>query len=141
MNTYDVELEAGDLPARTTHITGPDLVRQRIELRLGTFIGEWYLDTRKGLRYLEWLQQTPPRVEEIGADIRREIETTPDVLRVENWSGSFDGVTLSYSGDVIIDDGTVLAVVVTPTALSPGNTSAGSFFRIAQVPIARGFTT
>lgn len=137
--SYDVQLIDGDLPAVTQHITGNDLTVQRLTLRLGTFLGEWVLDTSVGLRYVEWLQQTPPRVDEIGADLRREVETTPGVVRVDNWLGSYDGRTLSFSADVVVDDGTVLSLVVVPPAISAGNTSAGAIVQIGQVPIVRGF--
>ena len=43
--SFDVELIDGDLPIRTRHITGTELTRQRIQLRLGTFLGEFFLDT------------------------------------------------------------------------------------------------
>ncbi len=139
--SYDVQLIDGDLPAVTQHITGNDLTVQRLEIRLATFLGEWLLDTTEGLRYLEWLQQTPPRVDEIGADLRREVETTPGVVRVDNWLGSFDVVsqTLTFTADVVVDDGTVLSLVVVPPAIAAGNTSAGSIIRIAQAPVVRAF--
>lgn len=137
---FDVELVDGDLPPRTRHITGPELTAQRIDQRLGTFLGEWFLDTTVGLRYLEWLDTVPPPVDEMSADVRAQVESTPGVIRTENWVGSFNSATatVTIAGDVVVDDGTVLAVVVEPPALVPGNTSAGSIVTIGQVPAVRG---
>lgn len=104
--SVDVLLNSdGDLHPITRLGSGIAVVRQRIQIRLNTFLGEWLLDRRVGMPILEWMQQKPPRVEQIGAFIRREIETTPGVLRVEGFSSSLTGRDLSYSGTIIYDGG------------------------------------
>ena len=107
---YDVGLDAeNDLPVRTAHVTGLDLIVQRIRRRLQTVSGEWLGDKTIGLPFFEWFQQKPPKVNAIGALIRRAIETTPGVARLDDWSGSFDPSTraLTFSGTIRTTDGDV----------------------------------
>jgi hypothetical protein len=106
--TLDVGLnENGDLPAFTRHISGIDLVMQRVNVRLRTFYGEWILDRKKGLPFFTWAAQKPPDVDGIGAVVRREIEGTPGVVRVDDWEGEFDAeaASLSYTCTVRTTDG------------------------------------
>lgn len=113
--TYDVGLVDGDLPSRSSHISGLDLIVQRVSRRLRTHLGEWIADAGVGLPFFDWIQQKPPNVETIGAILRRAIETTPGVSRVTDWTGSFDTTTrtLSYSGTIHTLDGDV-AITVQP---------------------------
>ena len=106
--TFDVQLDDdGDLPVRTRHVSGFDLIVQRVGRRLRTVRGEWLADKDVGLPYFGWFEQKPPNVASIGAVIRKEIETTPGVVRVEDWSGALDRDTrtLTYSGTIRTRDG------------------------------------
>jgi hypothetical protein len=106
--TFDVQIgDDGDLPVRTRHVSGFDLVVQRVARRLRTVRGEWLADKDVGLPYFAWFEQKPPAVESIGAVIRKEIETAPGVIRVEDWSGGFDRDTrtLTYGGTIRTRDG------------------------------------
>ncbi len=95
MALLDVALdESGDLPAGGTRlITGRELVAQRIRMRLSRFLGEELLNQALGLPFLDWRAIKPPPVAEIGAVVRREVETIPGVTRVEGWSASFNATT------------------------------------------------
>lgn len=71
---YDIQLnEDRDLPVRTRHISGPDLVVQRVRTRLKTWRGEWFLDQRRGLPILEWKQQKPLDLGIVRAIVRNTI--------------------------------------------------------------------
>lgn len=111
---YDVGLDDdGDLPARTQHIAGFDLVVQRIRRRLQTVLGEWLGDRNVGLPFFAWFAQKPPDVDGIGALIRRAIETTPGVARLTDWTGELDVDTrqLTFSGTIHTSDGDASLVV------------------------------
>lgn len=112
--SWDVGLVDGDLPPVTQHITERELTLQRVEMRLRLFLGEYVLDTRQGLDFLGWVAQKPPRTAEIAAVVRREVETTPGVRRVERWTGSFDPAEqrVTIGGHVITDDGASTALEV-----------------------------
>lgn len=107
-----------------------DTTLQRIKIRLGTFSGEWILDTSVGLPFIEWLQRKPVPVDEIGDRIRREIETTPGVLKVLDFEGEFDDdeQTLSYTARVLVEGQTEPVAVVVGLDRS-GNTNPLITFR------------
>ena len=98
----------GDLPVRCRHITGIDLLEQRIAPRLGLHLGEWFADPAQGLPWRAWAQQRPPDVVGIGAAIRLVLERLPGVSRVEGWAGSFvPGTrTLRFTATLRTDFGT-----------------------------------
>ena len=105
---HDVQLDNnGDIPIRTAYITGPDLVRQRIRIRLNTWRGEWFLDQRLGLPFLEWKQQKPPDVDVIRALIQREIRTTPGVVGVANLEVSLVQGRIEITGRITVEDVTL----------------------------------
>lgn len=102
---FDVALsDSGDLPVRTTHISGPDFIAQRIKTRLQLFKGEYLLDQRRGLPYLQWKQDRPVDVDAIGARIRSEIARTPGVTGVSDFEASFDSGHFTVSATISIDD-------------------------------------
>lgn len=116
MATVDVELdEDGDLPAFCRVISGRDLIAQRVSIRLKTHLGEWILDPFKGLPFLQWMATKPPDAAAIGAVVRREIETTPGVLRVDDFSSAWTPATRSVevTATIITAEGE-LEVVVSP---------------------------
>lgn len=101
---FDVELDAsGDLPIRTRHIRGLEQIAQRVRTRLQTWAGEWFLDLRRGLPYLEWRQQKPPQLDQIRARIQREIRQTPGVDEVRGLEISFTQGTIYITGQVRVD--------------------------------------
>lgn len=95
MALLDVALDDSlDLPAGGTRfITGRELVAQRIRMRLSRFLGEELLNQSLGLPFIEWRTLKPLPIAEIGAVVRREVETIPGVTRVEGWSATFNATT------------------------------------------------
>lgn len=129
MAATDIRLDsAGDLPDVGALITGAELVAQRIGVRLRTWLGEWLLDNTKGMRWREWQGTKPFPLDLVTTMVRREIDTTPGVLRTSIVSATFstDGEA-AITFDVLCDDGTRLAVTVTPSAV--GNRVAGVLVR------------
>lgn len=122
---YDIGLDADDdIPLRIQIVTGIDLIIQRITSRLKFFKGEYFADRRPGLPFFEWARQKPPRVAEIGALIRREIEGCPGVIRVEDFEGTWDAdlATLTFSGTVLTTDG-IASLEIVPLGRPAGNRS------------------
>jgi hypothetical protein len=130
----DVALDptTGDMVVPTRLITGLELIQQRIRRRLQRGTGEWFLDPAgTGLPLLAWREQKPPRIAQILQRLQDEIKAVPGVVATANFTGTHDVAAhqLTVTGDVIVDDGTVTAVVVTaPTAGRPNSMSFGVFF-------------
>ena len=128
---YDVGLdEDNDLPARTQHISGFELVVQRIRRRLQTVKGEWLGDVAVGLPFFEWFQQKPPQVDAIGALIRAAIESTPGVARLADWAGELDVDTraLTFGGTIHTSDGD--ATIVVRPLMDPRGGNVNSALRL-----------
>lgn len=117
----DIALDAnGDIPKIATHVDGPRLVRQRIENRLNTHQGEWILDSREGLPYLEWAQTRPAPLEAIADAVRFELETTPGVAGLRTFDVSFSNRTVRVDATVVLEseEDVPLAIDVAPSATS-----------------------
>ena len=125
---YDIRLDStGDLPDVGALLTGAELVAQRIQIRLLTWLGEWSLDKSEGI---DWRTVTTTKpLDLVGTLLRREIDTTPGVLRTAIISATFDADTqaAAISYDATCDDGTRLAVSVSPSAV--GNRASGVLVR------------
>lgn len=107
MTSVDVGLVDGDLPAFCRHITGDALTAQRLRLRLLQYSGDWLLDRAAGVPWLDWTQAKPPPLAEIEATLRREIETTPGVRRVDELRAAWDATArrVTVTATAVLDDG------------------------------------
>lgn len=138
---YDVELdESGDIPAVTRHITGIDLVVQRIRVRLNLHLGTYIADVTKGLDYLGFILQRPQDVAGIGVIIQNEINSTPGVSRVTEFTGEQDGETLRYTGRVAVetdsqaeDDLIALSVGISTGSVGNSNPAIVTYHRLTRI--------
>lgn len=124
--TYDLAEGAdGDILTLSRLVTGIDLTMQRVRRRLDRFLGDCILDASVGLPYFEWSQQKPPQTQAIGARLRAEIESTPGVSGVTDWTSDFDRATraLSYTGVVHTEDGDATLTITPFGAPGTGNRS------------------
>lgn len=139
--TFDLaEGPDGDILTLSRLVTGIDLTLQRVRRRLDRFLGDWLLDASVGLPYFEWSQQKPPQTQAIGARIRAEIETTPGVSGVTEWTSTFDRATrsLSFSGVVHTEDGDASLTVVPFGVPGTGNRAPALRIVAARRTIAHG---
>jgi len=98
--------DSGDLPVVTRLGEGVRVVEQRLELRLRRHLGEWFLDTTKGLPFVEWLS-TKPALVDIAAQVRREISTCPGVLAVDSYTSAQDDAGMvTITAAIRTEDGT-----------------------------------
>ena len=127
---YDIRLDStGDLPDVGALLTGAELVAQRIQIRLLTWLGEWPLDKSEGIDWRTATTTKPFPLDLVVTLLRREIDTTPGVLRTAIVSAAFDVDTqaAAISYDVTCDDGARLSVSVSPSAV--GNRASGVLVR------------
>ncbi len=91
--TMDAQLGAdGDLLDATYRalISGDELVRQRMVIRIQRHLGEWFLDLQAGIPYADWVQQKDPDLGQITARIRTEVANTPGVVSTSDFSAIHD---------------------------------------------------
>lgn len=129
---------SGDLATGFERLTDPlEAVAQRVRLRLEGHRGSWPFDLTAGLPYFAWQGQKPPRVQEIGALIRREILATPGVLRVDNWRASFDTEArrLSFACTIRAEDGAI-GLEFVPLGANNGNHFPALYLLPGATPVA-----
>lgn len=134
-SAYDIRLDStGDLPNVGALVSDAELVAQRVGVRLRTWLGEWTLDSSQGIDWRTLIGAKPFPLDLVVTLLRREIDQTPGVLRTAIVSSSFavDTGEAAISYDVTCDDGSHLAVSVSPSAV--GNRAAGVLIRPGTIP-------
>lgn len=86
-----------DLTRKSRPVNGPDLTLQRVRIRLHTSVGEVLSDAQAGLwteRLLEGRRADQPL---LTSRIIQEVEDTPGVIRVVDYTDRFDRQAQRYS--------------------------------------------
>lgn len=121
---YDLRLgDGGDLPQQLSLISGDPLVRQRIQRRLATHVGEVLTDRRAGLPFAAWIEgRSPPGV--IADRVRLELATAPGVVAVQRCNATFDRAArrTTIQAEIQIASGQTLTL---SGAVEAGNSAAG----------------
>lgn len=98
----DIKVVEGDVLLTT----GVDAIRQHLEIRLQTFLGEWFLDQRIGVPYFEDVFKKNPDLTVLNAVFTKAILDTPGVNSLG--SLSFDlqsGRQLAITFSAVTDEG------------------------------------
>ena len=82
-----------------------EAVRQRIQIRLQTFLGEYFLDTSVGLPYRQQIFNKGLSKVEVDALFIREINKDTDVIQVVDFSSTQVGRAYSLNFEVLTTDG------------------------------------
>lgn len=96
-NNNDLILTVGDL----TLVTESDQINQAISQALGMFYGEWFLDNRQGIPYIQQIFVKNPNLDIIQALLLNAIQNVPGVVQITSFAFTYNnanrnlGVTLS----------------------------------------------
>ena len=82
-----------------------EAVRQRVQIRLQTFLGEYFLDTSVGLPYRQQIFNKGLSKVEVDALFIREINKDTDVIQVIDFSSTQVGRAYSLNFEVLTTDG------------------------------------
>lgn len=82
----DLVVENGDLVLTT----GEDAIRQHVQQRLRTFLGEWFLDTGVGVPWFQDILKKNPNPQIVDGLIQNEIIQTPGVVELLKYESDFD---------------------------------------------------
>lgn len=101
--TGDVEIVEGE----ASLARGIDAIRQHLQIRLQTFRGEWFLDQREGIPFVQDVFKKNPDQAVLNAVFTNVILETPGVLSLN--SLSFDlandrTLTISFSATTAFGD-------------------------------------
>ena len=140
MPIYDVKLDplTGDLPLFTEFITGNEVIRQRLENRFATHLEGWFLDQTVGIPYIDWIGTKPVPIGEISAKFRTEIESTPGVVRVDDFEVNFEPApqrtTITGIARLSDDPDDALIITITDTDPETGNAIPwAAFFELGTI--------
>ena len=109
VTTNELDITTGDFKL----LERPDSIAQQIKIRLNFFLGEWFLDRRQGMPYVERILVKNPSSAAVKAIFRRAILTVPGVIDVTEIDFTVDAgrtirlsfkATLDNSGDPLIFD-------------------------------------
>lgn len=71
-------------------VTGQQEVKQRLEQRIQTFFGEWFLNTAEGVPYYQDILIKNPNVGLVEATFKNVITLTPGVSELLEFDFTFD---------------------------------------------------
>jgi len=89
----DLELTTNDLE----FVTGPEAIRQHLEIRLRFLLGEWFLDEREGVPYLQEIFSKGTSNARVLAILRETMIETPGVIEIRELSIETDKAARSAS--------------------------------------------
>lgn len=110
----DLKLTGGDLDFSTGDLvllTADDAIRQQVAIRLGFFLGEWFLNEDEGMPYLGTIlgekNPSPALMNEI---FRRAILGVPGIVSLDTIEFDFDNATraLSVTFSATCDTGAII---------------------------------
>jgi hypothetical protein len=78
-------------------IEGADRVAQQIKINLLSLLGEWFLDNRYGVPYLEEILVKNPHIASVETILRNHISSVPNVIRIEYFGMDWNRQTRSLS--------------------------------------------
>lgn len=102
----------GDLAIPVHVVTGADAVIQKYRQRVRFFRGEWFLDQRLGVTYLQTIFIKAPNQIFVDAVFRAVLEGTPGVATVDAFSTILDRPTRTLFQDFqahLVDGSTVIS--------------------------------
>lgn len=104
--THDLDFSSGDL----YFVDGDDYLVQKLRVRLQFLKGEWFLDQRVGIPYLQELLKKNPDPAIVRSVFRQAILSAPGIASLENFEMTYTSATRTLNLDftAIKSDGTVL---------------------------------
>lgn len=97
--SHDLLLVDGDLKL----IDNAERIAQQIKITLKFMLGEWFLDTSKGVPYLEYVLIKNPNMNHIRAIFREKILDVPDVIKLNSLDLTLDrksrALTVSFEAE------------------------------------------
>ena len=95
--------------------TNAEEVRQKVEIRLKTFRGEWFANVRAGLPYFQSMFGKNITKSFIDTQIKTTVLKTSGVTSMKEFSSSINPKTREYSANIkVITDEGVVVINFTP---------------------------
>lgn len=107
---WDIDVSAYDTPLTTD----AEQIVQRVRQRLQVFRGEWFLDVRAGVPWLQDILVHTPRLNYVEALLKAEIVGTPGIVEITQFSMEYSAGnrTLEVAFKARTETGETVAVSV-----------------------------
>jgi len=102
---YALDPLTGDLAIPMRLVGGVDAVAQRLAIRMGFWRGDWFLDLREGVPYLQNVFIRNPDLALVESFFRRIIRETPGVSRILSYTHNLHKPTRTYSARARVSAG------------------------------------
>ncbi len=93
-DAHDLLIEGGDFKVTTSEA---DSLKQRLIVKLYTYLGEFYLDTTIGIPYYQRIFKKGTAKATIDSIFLQAILSEPEVIQVESFESSVDRASRIYS--------------------------------------------
>jgi hypothetical protein len=114
---FALDRATGDLALDENHspyyVTGADAIAQRLTIRYRMWLGEWFLDERQGIPYIEKVFVKAPKLALIERLFRRVTTSTPGIQTVKSfdmaWGRAEREVQVTNLEAVLVSGDTLIA--------------------------------
>lgn len=94
--TWDLEIENGDLVL----LSQDEAIKQLLRQRLGLFLGEWFLDSSKGIPYFQSIFIKGAQLPILDALFKQVILETPGIVELQRFVLDFDQQERTFAIDL-----------------------------------------
>lgn len=97
LNGYDATFINGPDISSMVVRKAPEVVAQRLKIRLRTFFGEWFINTSYGVPYFQRILKKGIDKTTVDNLLREQIFEEPGVLEIVAFTSNLDNYSRSYS--------------------------------------------
>jgi|SRR5579875_86942 len=97
LETNDLLITNGDLSL----VTGSDAIQQDLQQTLQMYLGEWFLDTTKGVPYKQYILVKNPNLDVVQGLLLDSARNVPGVIEIQDFSFNFDSSLRSASVSIV----------------------------------------
>jgi hypothetical protein len=118
-----IDTATGDMALPPRYVVGADAIVQRLSIRFQFWLGEWFLDQRQGVPYIDQVFVKAPDLALITRLFRRVVTSTPGIAQVKSMSLDLDrpSRTLRVRNlQAVLVSGSTLVATSTPFLVARG---------------------
>jgi hypothetical protein len=117
LSTNDIKIINGDLSI----VSGTDAIAQDLQQTLQVWLGEWFLDTSKGVPFKQDILIKNPNVDLVQADIVNAAANVPGITQILNVSFTYSNANRTFSITVIAQESTGQTITAQAQVTLPVN--------------------
>jgi hypothetical protein len=100
IDTNDLQITSGDLSLAT----GSTAIQQALQQALQLWLGEWFLDTTRGVPYKQQILIKNPNIDVVQADLIATATSVPGIQQILDFSLIYGSTDRSVSVSIVAQD-------------------------------------